>query len=157
MYFSNCDSVDCAKALYRKLAVKLHPDKGGEHEIFVAMQNEYEAFLSSFGQTKNQIEDDKTFVEEFIRTHSFFATMNGVTVELTGLWIWVSGNTYPHKDVLKEQGFLFSSNKKRWYKDLRVADGEKMVRSGRGRYSFDKIKSKYGYSSVSVEETVKYI
>ena len=39
----------------------------------------------------------------------------GVEIELIGNWIWVSGNTYEHKAILKENGFSWANNKKMWY------------------------------------------
>jgi tetratricopeptide (TPR) repeat protein len=39
---------DSLKNEYRRLAQKLHPDKGGNAEQFIAMMNEYEYILSNF-------------------------------------------------------------------------------------------------------------
>ena len=41
--------------------------------------------------------------------------LNGLEVEICGSWIWVSGNTKEHKEVLKQLGFKFAYKKKAWY------------------------------------------
>ena len=38
-----------------------------------------------------------------------------VELEMCGSWLWVSGNTYAHKDKLKELGLRYSPNKQMWY------------------------------------------
>jgi len=35
---------------------------------------------------------------------------------IEGSWIWVNGNTYPVKEKLKENGFIWSNKRKAWYK-----------------------------------------
>jgi hypothetical protein len=39
----------------------------------------------------------------------------GLEVELCGLWVWVTGDTKPHKEELKAAGFKWSPNKTAWY------------------------------------------
>ena len=41
-YFKNCHTAEELKKEYRKLAMKLHPDIGGDGEEFKAMQAEFE-------------------------------------------------------------------------------------------------------------------
>ena len=41
--------------------------------------------------------------------------MDGVELELCGLWLWLSGNTKPHKEEIKKLGFKWASKKKKWY------------------------------------------
>lgn len=38
-----------------------------------------------------------------------------ITIEIIGQWIWISGNTYPHRKELKEMGFRFAGKQKSWY------------------------------------------
>ncbi len=40
--------------LYRKLASKHHPDKGGSNEAFIRLNNAFQALLSKIGHAKNQ-------------------------------------------------------------------------------------------------------
>jgi hypothetical protein len=39
----------------------------------------------------------------------------GLEVEVIGTWIWVSGNTYAHKDALWKLGLNWSASRKMWY------------------------------------------
>ena len=39
----------------------------------------------------------------------------GINVEVERNWTWVSGNTYPVKEELKQQGFLWSAKRRAWY------------------------------------------
>ena len=39
----------------------------------------------------------------------------GLTVEVCGEWVWVSGDTKPHKETLKSAGFKWSPKKVNWY------------------------------------------
>lgn len=34
----------------------------------------------------------------------------GINIETVGCWIWVDGNTYGYKDVLKEIGFKWATH-----------------------------------------------
>lgn len=43
------------------------------------------------------------------------AGLAGITIEICGSWVWVSGDTYPVKDIIKAAGCFFSSKKKMWY------------------------------------------
>lgn len=38
----------------------------------------------------------------------------GLKIERIGSWIWVSGHTLQHKDLLKAYGFKYSRNKFAW-------------------------------------------
>lgn len=43
----------------RKLAAKLHPDRGGTHEKFVAMEQEYQALLASIAPAQTAPKDQQ--------------------------------------------------------------------------------------------------
>lgn len=45
MYFDNCKTVEDAKREYRRLAMQMHPDKGGKKEDFQKLNDEYKQFL----------------------------------------------------------------------------------------------------------------
>ena len=53
--------------------------------------------------------------QEFIHIINTLIRLNGLEVEICGSWIWVSGNTKEHKEVLKQLGFKFAYKKKAWY------------------------------------------
>ena len=44
-YFENCNTIEELKAEYRRLAMKNHPDRGGDEETMKAINQQYdEAF-----------------------------------------------------------------------------------------------------------------
>lgn len=57
-YFENLETMEEVKKQYRKLAMKFHPDKGGDEEIFKAINNEYEEAIEYAKQ--NELRKTKT-------------------------------------------------------------------------------------------------
>ena len=53
--------------------------------------------------------------DEFMDIIEILIHLSGVETELCGKWIWCSGNTRQHKDILKSMGFHWSRNKEAWY------------------------------------------
>lgn len=154
-YFTSTMTAEDAKKLFRKLAVELHPDKASEenkgsaHLAFIRLKNEYEAYLKgSHCFTSKQASDETTAMDEFIKANDFIQNFVGCTVELVGTWVYLCGNTYPYKDQIKENGFSFSGTKKKWYK----APYELKTKRKSGM-AFDKITEKYGYNSVTINDT----
>lgn len=50
-YFGMVNTAEEAKSLFRELAKKLHPDKGGSEAEFKAMVDEYEEFIGSLNSS----------------------------------------------------------------------------------------------------------
>jgi hypothetical protein len=63
----------------------------------------------------------------------------GLTIEVCGTWIWVSGDTRPHKEILKESGYKWAPVKKLWH--WRPADAKSF---SRGKYTMDEIRASHG-------------
>lgn len=47
MYFNHCKTADEAKREYRRLAMEMHPDKGGSKESFQELNKQYTQFLQN--------------------------------------------------------------------------------------------------------------
>ena len=61
-YFKDLNSMEAVKKQYRKLAMKYHPDRGGNEEVFKQINNEYEQAME---QAKiNETKKAKTKKEE---------------------------------------------------------------------------------------------
>lgn len=43
-YFKDCNSLDEARKTYYRLAMKFHPDKGGDVELFKEPANQFHSF-----------------------------------------------------------------------------------------------------------------
>jgi len=146
------NDIDELKKEYFKLAKKYHPDAGGTNEQFQTLQNEYDKHLKtllsgsklSSEQQANEIELDKALRD----AANALAGLSGIDIELSGKWLWVTGNTYPIRTELKTAGFLFASTKKAWfYKGTES--------KGRGKMSLEEIKTKYGATKIQPKDTGK--
>ncbi len=69
--------------------------------------------------------------------------MQDVAIEIIGRFIWLTGNTKPHKEQLKYMTFRYPSKKKFWYK----VPSDYKKRSQK-EYSMNKIRGKYGSQKV---------
>lgn len=146
-YFSNCQSLEDVKTTFKTLAKQLHPDCGGNAELFKQMMTEYKTAFerwkncdnTSHSQQKNAAETPEQYAD-IINQIIFF---DGVQIEIIGSWIWLSGNTYQYKDQIKALGFFYSSSKKSWYY---TGSTEKSYR--RGRYSMNKLRERWGSQTI---------
>jgi hypothetical protein len=81
--------------------------------------------------------------------------LQGITIELIGNWIWLSGNTYPHRQQLKQTGFFFAPKKVMWYyrpPDYKSANkSPKTIEYIRNKYGSDVIENHSKNSSLQIE------
>lgn len=64
--FSKCLNEEEVKVLFRKLALKLHPDQGGCVDLMVKLQDSYEDAIQRF-KNKNVVFEE--FVPKYSHTH----------------------------------------------------------------------------------------
>lgn len=156
-YFAGCNTNAEIKAMYRKMAKALHPDCGGSEEAFKDLQQQFKAAFDRCGKTFTN-KDGKTYEktnstevpEEFMEIINKVIHMDGVTIEIIGSWVWLTGNTMQYKEQIKEAGFWWSKNKKAWY-----FNGEKEKTHRRGRYTMDQLRNKWGTEEVKTEKQEK--
>ena len=161
-YFNDCKSPQQVKDLFKKLAFQFHPDITGRdtNEEMAAVINEYHKVLQSF--------DGYSFVGSDKKSHKYtykekvesaiVDTINellrhnleGITIEVVGTWLWVHGNTYPHKAILKSAGLRWHSRRQMWY---RAPAGAKSRYNS--RVSFNELKHYYGAEEVSGSDSEK--
>lgn len=141
------ETVEQAKKIYRELAKINHPDKGGELNIMQEINNEYDFICAKILRGENLSFDDYndqwTSSQMFKEKINAIVNIEGIIIEIVGLWIWVTGNTRPVKDQIKEAGFWFASKKVAWYWRPEHAAG------GRGKHSLDELKIKYGCERIN--------
>lgn len=148
-YFANVKTLDDLKAEYRRLAMKHHPDVGGDVEIMKEINRQHDALFETLKAAHNaKAKADTTgrtyatteTAEEFRTIIEALLKLDGLTVELCGSWLWIGGNTRENKDALKAAGCRWSSSKKLWYwRHPEDARGHY-----RGKKSIGEIRAKYG-------------
>jgi len=135
--FIGIEGINEAKKVYKILARKLHPDVGGSTELFKILNEVYNNILENGTNFLN----DSEFDLEIEKIISQILHYEDITIEIIGSWIWLSGNTKPIKDRLKELKFKWASKKKQWYY------GEMKGRNPKQK-SMEDIKAKYGCQTV---------
>lgn len=148
-YFQNCTTLEEVKQLYKTLAKENHPDLGGSVEVMQAINDQYskacKIVANNAGMTSEEFEKSILDTEAYRAAIDAVIALEGLIIECVGNWVWVTGNTYPHKDVLKSARFMFAGKKKAWY--FRTEDFA--VKNRNKNYSLDDIKSKYGSKLIS--------
>ena len=143
-------TLDDLKKAYRRLAMLHHPDRGGSLETMKAINNENDELFEILKAEHNARADADTTgktrrttetAEEFRDILDVLLKLDGLTVELCGCWLWISGDTITNKDALKAAGCRWSSGKRMWY----WHHPEDAAGWHRGRkYSIGDIRTKYG-------------
>ena len=148
-YFKDVQNVKELKKAYHKLVLKNHPDRGGDHDIMVAIVLEYEWALAHLfdhdGNLKtagNQGTSYAAASDEFRAILDKLMQFEGLELEICGDWIWIKGNTYQIKDQLKALGCYWANKKKAWY--WRPAD---YVKVSKKEWSMEKIRFRFGSES----------
>lgn len=114
-WFPNVDNINDLRNSYKKLLIKYHPDNNPNSDTTAIMQEinlEYNTLLNQF-QSSNYTQEQKNEIKEIL--NELITVDANISIELIGSWIWVSGDTYPIKDRLKNLNFKWSANKKMWY------------------------------------------
>ena len=137
------------KAMYRKLAVKHHPDRGGDVEVMKAVNNEYDELFTRLkdihqtkeGETYTAKQESGETSEQFKNIIDELMRMDDIIIEIIGCFIWVTGNTKIYKNKLKDLKFQWHSKKTAWY--LKPEDYKKRNRKD---YNLNEIRDMYGTS-----------
>lgn len=152
-YFTNCKTAEELKKEYRRLAKELHPDLGGRKEDFQEMQNEFETMwerlknihINSEGETYTK--ETAETPQEFINIINVLTKLKDIEVEICGSWIWVSGNTKAHKDILKQLKFRWANKKQAWYYHT-----EPYRKKSKRELSLDEIRELFGSQQYKAKE-----
>lgn len=131
------------KQAYRAACSKYHPDRNPAGLEMMKLVNSAYQSLSDYvpGMVKEESAGGLDLGEEL--NEALNAIINlGLDIEICGSWIWVSGDTRPHKDILKAAGYRWAPKKLMWS----FCGGERT--SSRGKFSMDDIRNRHGSVSV---------
>ena len=143
------ETLEELKSMYRNLAMTHHPDRGGDTETMKTIIAEYEALFPMLKdvhknkdgkkytarQSSNETADHfKNLIDELMK-------MDDITIEIIGCFVWVTGDTKPHKDKLKALKFQWHTKKIAWY-----LKPENYKKRSRKEYGLDEIRRMYGTS-----------
>jgi len=143
------ETLEELKTMYRKLALKHHPDKGGNEQDMKAVNNEYDEFFAKLKDI-HKTKDGKTYTakqsssetpDQFKGLIVELMKMENIIIEIIGCFVWVTGNTKTYREPLKALNFKWHSKKTAWY----LAPDDYRQRS-RKNYDLDEIRTMYGTS-----------
>ena len=143
------ETLEELKKKYRELAQIHHPDAGGDTEIMKVVNSEYDALFPKLkdvhktkdGETYTARQESAETADQFKDLINELMRMDNIIIEVIGCFVWVTGDTKPYKDKLKELRFQWHSKKIAWY--LKPEDYRKRSRKD---YDLDEIRAMYGTS-----------
>lgn len=156
------DSFEQIKQAYKRMIQKYHPDRNaaGLHiaqainaaYLFLKELNKEGKLDSYFTRMAEEFQENKKqgnpgIAEVLSVAINKIIHIPGITIEVCGIWVWVSGDTKPIKDQLKQAGFLWHSKKGMWY----FRPEESKYRRSKG-FDMETIRMRYGSTTLRPEE-----
>jgi len=134
------------KVCYRRASARFHPDRNPAGLEMMKLVNAAWQALSDYvpGDCRGDNETEWHDLGEEMNSALNAIMGLGLTIEVCGSWIWVSGDTRPYKEVLKEAGYRWAPKKKLWH--FRPSDYKSF---SRGKFSMDEIRTKHGSYNVN--------
>ena len=134
------------KQEYRKLAFKYHPDRlNGDVQVMQEVNNEYDVIIKEVASKQDkEVKINDTLENNFKSIIMELAKLpDDVTVAIVGWYVWIDGNTKPHKELLAKLGCHWSSNQKKWY-----YNGIKHKARACSKKSWSEITTYFGYVEI---------
>lgn len=161
-YFNNVKTLEELRKQYKELLKKYHPDNpDGSTEATQSINAEYDELFkdikdrhdreqtddskTAYDDMKYSYEEDERLREVLQKIISFV----GINIEIIGAWIWVDGNTYAYKKDLKDMGFKWANEKKKWYFHT-----EAFRKRSHKKLSIDDIRNYYGSTEVYTKSAI---
>jgi hypothetical protein len=119
-WFKDVKNLNELRTLYRVLALRYHPDVGGNTISMQEINNEYDKLSKILIDSNPDFSDERKVYESEVAEDlkekvAQVIVLPDVSVEIIGNWIWVTGNTKPVKEQLKKADFMFARKKAAWY------------------------------------------
>lgn len=157
-WFNNPQTLEELKKQYKQLALKNHPDIGGILKSMQEINSEYDLLFeklknihrSAEGKTYTTKEATSETANEFKNIINQLINIDDINIEICGCWLWITGNTLPHKETLKQLKFKWSKSKYAWYFHN---DGYK--KRNNKKFTLDEIRDLYGSETVTSKPQLK--
>lgn len=155
-WFNNPQTLEELKKQYKQLALEHHPDRGGAVKDMQEINAEYDLLFVRLKDTHATVSGEQYTkatnekVNEFKDLINKLINLDAINIEICGSWLWLTGNTFKHKELLKHLHFRFSNSKKAWY-----FHSEGYRKSSRKTYTLDEIRDLYGSETVTQEPQLK--
>jgi hypothetical protein len=155
-YFEQCQSIEEAKKVYRKLLMQHHPDHAGPEGETITKEiiTQFNAFLNRFmSHSFNSYYQDKDWKPAPDAVTPFQDILQKIIhldceIEIIGYWIYCF-NSYEVREQLRELGFWFTGKHKAW-----VYSG-KAKKNITSRETLDEIRARKGSQKVEKKEQEK--
>lgn len=145
------------KVAYRRACSIYHPDRNPAGlEMMKLVNAAYQALHDYVAAAGAARRDERNGIDDIdlgdVLNEALNAVINleGIVIEICGSWIWLSGNTREHKEVIKEAGYRWAPKKCMW-----SFCGSEKRSSSRGKFSMDDIRSRHGSAYVKGESRVR--
>ena len=136
------------KRAYRQKAGQYHPDRNPAGADMMKLINAaYKVLKNIDGLNVWENETLADYPETLSQVLNDINGLDGLIIEVCGLWVWVTGKTKFHKEKLKEAGFKWAKNKGAWFFRPDTVKSTKRMKP----WEMDKIRETYG----SIKTTVK--
>lgn len=158
-WFNNPKSLEELKKEYKRLALENHPDvNGGSDYNMKEINAEYDTLFALLknvhqnvnGETYTAKTESTETPDEFKNIINALINLPGIKIEIIGNWIWITGNTYPHRKALKELRFRFSKSKTAWY--FHTSDYKK---NNNKIFTMDQIRDLWGSETITDNPQLK--
>ena len=154
-WFKNPSTMEELRKQYRQLMKKHHPDVGGNTEDAKEINSEYDRLYAILSRQEAQerpqgeqeykdTTEDKAAEDRAIRAVLDALAGIDADVEIIGSWVWVTRNSYPHRQLLKSLNFRYASRKRAWY-----FHADEYRRRSKREVTLDEIREKYGSQKVN--------
>jgi hypothetical protein len=151
-FFKNITNQATLRKAFVQLLKMYHPDNGGDAETCKQINAEYEYLMKHLPKTEEAgTEEDKKAAadldKEIRKALEKVIHIDGINIEVVGTWIWIDGNTFPHREELKSLGYEWSKKRKKWH----FTPYEKGNYYKGKQPDFEKLRSLYGSSKIIKE------
>jgi molecular chaperone DnaK (HSP70) len=145
--------IEEVKKRYKDLAKLHHPDRGGNTATMQEINNEYAQAIryAAKGQkmTEEQTESAIYESEEYAQAINKVINLAGTRLEVVGNWLWITGETKQHKDILKTDPAKFTWAKKKDDFSAWFFRTDEWKTRNKQKHTLDQIRAKYGSQTLT--------